>query len=95
MPNPKLGTVTNDVAQAIKAAKGGQVEFRAEKTGLIHAGVGKASFSKEALIDNVKAFVGAVARAKPTGAKGSYIKKVSLSSTMGPGVKLEIASLLG
>jgi large subunit ribosomal protein L1 len=95
MPNPKLGTVTNDVAQAIKATKGGQVEFRAEKTGLIHAGVGKASFSKEALIDNVKAFVGAVARAKPTGAKGSYIKKVSLSSTMGPGVKLEIASLLG
>jgi len=95
MPNPKLGTVTNDVAQAIKATKGGQVEFRAEKTGLIHAGVGKASFSKEALIDNVKAFVGAVARAKPSGAKGSYIKKVSLSSTMGPGVKLEIASLLG
>ena len=95
MPNPKLGTVTNDVAQAIKATKGGQVEFRAEKTGLIHAGVGKASFSKEALIDNVKAFVGAVARAKPSGAKGSYIKKVSISSTMGPGVKLEIASLLG
>jgi large subunit ribosomal protein L1 len=95
MPNPKLGTVTNDVAQAIKATKGGQVEFRAEKTGLIHAGVGKASFSKDALIDNVKAFVGAVARAKPSGAKGSYIKKVSLSSTMGPGVKLEIASLLG
>jgi large subunit ribosomal protein L1 len=95
MPNPKLGTVTNDVAQAIKATKGGQVEFRAEKTGLIHAGVGKASFSKEALVDNVKAFVGAVARAKPSGAKGSYIKKISLSSTMGPGVKLEIASLLG
>lgn len=95
MPNPKLGTVTNDVAQAVKATKGGQVEFRAEKTGLIHAGVGKASFTKEALIDNVKAFVGAVARAKPSGAKGSYIKKVSLSSTMGPGVKLEIASLLG
>jgi len=95
MPNPKLGTVTNDVAQAIKATKGGQVEFRAEKTGLIHAGVGKASFSKDALIDNVKAFVGAVARARPSGAKGSYIKKVSLSSTMGPGVKLEIASLLG
>jgi large subunit ribosomal protein L1 len=95
MPNPKLGTVTNDVAQAIKATKGGQVEFRAEKAGLIHAGVGKASFSKDALIDNVKAFVGAVARARPSGAKGSYIKKVSLSSTMGPGVKLEIASLLG
>ena len=95
MPNPKLGTVTNDIAQAIKATKGGQVEFRAEKAGLVHAGVGKASFTKEALVDNVKAFVGAVAKAKPAGAKGSYIKKVSLSSTMGPGVKLEIASLLG
>ena len=87
--------VTNDIAEAVKAAKGGQVEFRAEKAGLVHAGVGKASFTKEALIDNVKAFVGAVAKAKPSGAKGSYIKKVSLSSTMGPGVKLEIASVLG
>ena len=95
MPNPKLGTVTNDIAEAVKAAKGGQVEFRAEKAGLVHAGVGKASFTKDALIDNVKAFVGAVAKAKPSGAKGSYIKKVSLSSTMGPGVKLEIASVLG
>jgi len=95
MPNPKLGTVTNHIAEAVKAAKGGQVEFRAEKAGLVHAGVGKASFTKEALIDNVKAFVGAVAKAKPSGAKGSYIKKVSLSSTMGPGVKLEIASVLG
>jgi large subunit ribosomal protein L1 len=95
MPNPKLGTVTNDIAEAVKAAKGGQVEFRAEKAGLVHAGVGKASFTNEALIDNVKAFVGAVAKAKPSGAKGSYIKKVSLSSTMGPGVKLEIASVLG
>ena len=95
MPHPKLGTVTNDIAEAVKAAKGGQVEFRAEKAGLVHAGVGKASFTKEALIDNVKAFVGAVAKAKPSGAKGSYIKKVSLSSTMGPGVKLEIASVLG
>ena len=94
MPNPKLGTVTNDVAEAVKAAKGGQVEFRAEKAGLVHAGVGKASFSEEALVDNVKAFVGAITRAKPAGAKGSYIKKVSLSSTMGPGVKLEIASVL-
>jgi large subunit ribosomal protein L1 len=94
MPNPKLGTVTNDIAEAVKAAKGGQVEFRAEKAGLVHAGVGKASFSKEALMGNVKAFVGAVAKAKPAGAKGSYIKKVSLSSTMGPGVKLEIASVL-
>jgi large subunit ribosomal protein L1 len=95
MPNPKLGTVTNDVAEALKAAKGGQVEFRAEKAGLVHAGIGKASFSKEAIIDNVKAFVGAVGRAKPSGAKGTYIKKVSLSSTMGPGVKLEIASVVG
>ncbi|HTO84673.1 MAG TPA: 50S ribosomal protein L1 [Methylomirabilota bacterium] len=95
MPNPKLGTVTNDVAEALKAAKGGQVEFRAEKAGLIHAGIGKASFSKEAIIDNVKAFVGAVSRAKPSGAKGTYLKKVSLSSTMGPGVKLEISSVVG
>ena len=95
MPNPKLGTVTNDIAEAVKAAKGGQIEFRAEKAGLVHAGVGKASFSKEALIENLKVFVGAVAKAKPAGAKGSYIKKISLSSTMGPGLKLEIASLLG
>jgi large subunit ribosomal protein L1 len=95
MPNPKLGTVTNDVTEAVKASKGGQVEFRAEKAGLIHAGIGKASFSKEALIDNVKAFVGAVSRAKPSGAKGTYIKKVSLSSTMGPGLKLEVSSLIG
>jgi large subunit ribosomal protein L1 len=95
MPNPKLGTVTNDITEAVKAAKGGQIEFRAEKAGLVHAGVGKASFSKEALIENLKAFVGAVVKAKPAGAKGSYIKKISLSSTMGPGVKLEISSLLG
>jgi len=95
MPNPKLGTVTNDIVEAVKAAKGGQVEFRAEKAGLVHAGVGKASFSKEALIENLKTFVGAVAKAKPAGAKGSYIKKISLSSTMGPGVKLEISSVLG
>ncbi len=94
MPNPKLGTVTNDVAEAIKASKGGQVEFRAEKSGLIHAGIGKASFSKEAILDNVKAFVGAVSKAKPSGAKGTYIKKVSLSSTMGAGVKLEISTLV-
>jgi large subunit ribosomal protein L1 len=95
MPNPKLGTVTNDIAEAIKAAKGGQVEFRAEKAGLIHAGIGKASFSKEAIMANVKAFVGAVSKAKPSGAKGTFIKKVSLSSTMGPGVKLEIGTVLG
>ena len=95
MPNPKLGTVTADVTTAVKAAKGGQVEFRAEKAGLVHAGVGKASFSEQALMENVKAFVGAINRAKPSGAKGTYLKKVSLSSTMGPGVKIEIGSLLG
>jgi large subunit ribosomal protein L1 len=95
MPNPKLGTVTNDVAEAVKATKGGQVEFRAEKSGLIHAGIGKASFSEAAIADNVKAFVGAINRAKPTGAKGTFLKKVSLSSTMGPGVKLDVASVVG
>ena len=93
MPNPKLGTVTANVGEAVKAAKGGQVEFRAEKAGIIHAGVGKASFTEDALIANLKAFVGAITRAKPTGVKGTFIKKVSLSSTMGPGVKLEISSL--
>ncbi len=93
MPNPKLGTVTNDVAAAVQAAKGGQVEFRAEKAGVVHAGVGKASFTEEALVENVKAFVGAIGRAKPSGAKGSYIKRVSLSSTMGPGVSVEVASV--
>ncbi len=93
MPNPKLGTVTNDVAEAVRAAKGGQVQFRAEKAGIVHAGVGKASFSDDALLENVKAFVEAVSRAKPSGAKGTYIKKVSLSSTMGPSVKVDVASL--
>ncbi|MEO8558843.1 MAG: 50S ribosomal protein L1, partial [Rhodospirillales bacterium] len=95
MPNPKLGSVTADVASAVKAAKAGQVEFRADKTGLIHAGIGKASFSEEALVQNVKAFVTAISRAKPTGAKGTFIKKVCVSSTMGPGVKLEVGSLIG
>src|SRR5579872_3894048 len=94
MPNPKLGTVTANVAEAVRAAKGGQVEFRAEKAGLVHAGIGKVSFTEEALVENVRAFVGAISRAKPTGVKGTYIKKVSLSSTMGPGLKLEISSLL-
>jgi large subunit ribosomal protein L1 len=92
MPNPKLGTVTANVAEAVKAAKGGQVEFRAEKAGIVHAGVGKASFSEAAILENVKAFVGAITRAKPSGVKGTYIKKVSLSSTMGPGVKIEPSS---
>jgi large subunit ribosomal protein L1 len=93
MPNPKLGTVTTNVTEAVKAAKGGQVEFRAEKAGIVHAGVGKASFSEDALVDNIRAFVGAITRAKPSGVKGTYIKKVSLSSTMGPGLKVEISSL--
>ena len=95
MPTPKRGTVTNDVAEAVKAAKGGQVEFRAEKAGIVHAGVGKASFSEKALVENVKAFVGAISRAKPAGAKGTYIKKVSLASTMGPGMKLDVSSIVG
>jgi len=93
MPNPKLGTVTNDVAEAVKAAKGGQVEYRAQKEGIVHAGVGKASFSEQALVENVKALINAVSRAKPAGAKGTYMKKVSISSTMGPGLKLDIASV--
>jgi large subunit ribosomal protein L1 len=95
MPNPKLGTVTPNVAEAVRAAKGGQVEYRAEKAGIVHAGVGKASFTEEALLENVRAFVGAISRAKPSGVKGTYIKKVSLSSTMGPGLKLEPANLAG
>jgi len=93
MPNPKLGTVTANVTEAVKAAKGGQVEFRAEKAGIVHAGIGKASFTEDALVENLKAFVGAISRAKPTGIKGAYIKRVSLSSTMGPGVKLDMSSL--
>ena len=92
MPNPKLGTVTADVAQAIKDAKGGQVEFRVEKEGIIHAGVGKASFSEGALIENVRALTDAVIKAKPTGAKGTYVKNVAISSTMGPGVKVDVAT---
>ncbi|MFD1623836.1 50S ribosomal protein L1 [Azospirillum griseum] len=93
MPNPKLGTVTPNVADAVKAAKAGAVEFRAEKTGIVHAGVGKASFSEQALVENIRAFVEAITRAKPTGAKGQYIEKVSLSSTMGPGLKLDLSTL--
>jgi large subunit ribosomal protein L1 len=95
MPNPKLGTVTVDVAAAIKAVKGGQVEFRVEKAGIVHAGVGKASFGEAALIENIKAFVDAIARSKPSGAKGTFIKRISLSSTMGPGVRVELGSIQG
>ncbi|PIO96238.1 50S ribosomal protein L1 [Pleomorphomonas carboxyditropha] len=93
MPNPKVGTVTQDVAAAVKASKGGAVEFRVEKAGIVHAGVGKASFTAEALLDNVRALVDAVQKAKPTGAKGTYLQRVSVSSTMGPGVKVEVGSL--
>ncbi len=93
MPNPKLGTVTQDVAKAVEAVKGGQVEFRAEKAGVVHAGIGKASFAEDALVANTRAFFDAIMRAKPTGAKGIYVKKASISSTMGPGVCLEITSL--
>ena len=95
MPNPKLGTVTPDVATAIKGAKGGEVTFRAEKAGIVHAGIGKASFSEEDLTANVRAFVDAITRARPSGAKGTYIKKVSLASTMSPGLKLDLNSATG
>jgi len=94
MPNPKLGTVTQDVSAAVKAAKAGSIEFRAEKAGIVHAGVGKASFSEDAIAANVRALVTAINRAKPAGAKGTFIKKVSISSTMGPGVKLDPATAL-
>jgi large subunit ribosomal protein L1 len=93
MPNPKLGTVTPDVETAVKAAKGGQVEFRVEKQGIIHAGVGKASFSEADLEKNVRAFTDAVFKAKPSGAKGTYVKKIALSSTQGPGIRVDVASL--
>jgi large subunit ribosomal protein L1 len=89
MPNPKVGTVTQDVTSAVKGAKGGSVEFRVEKAGIIHAGVGKASFSADKLVENIKAFADAVQKAKPAGAKGSFVNKISVSSTMGPGVKIE------
>jgi large subunit ribosomal protein L1 len=95
MPNPRLGTVTPNVGQAVSAAKAGQVQFRVEKTGIIHAGVGKASFTPERLADNIKAFVDAVNKAKPSGAKGTYMKRAAISSTMGPGVKVDVATLLG
>ncbi|MCA3275642.1 MAG: 50S ribosomal protein L1 [Roseomonas sp.] len=93
MPNPKLGTVTMDVKGAVTAAKAGQVEFRAEKAGIVHAGIGKASFGEAQLVENARAFVEAIQRARPTGAKGTYVKKVAVSSTMGPGVKVDVTSL--
>ena len=93
MPNPKLGTVTPNVAEAVKAAKGGQVEFRVEKAGIIHSGIGKASFSNADLRRNFDAFVDAIVKAKPTGAKGKYVRKAALSSTMGPGLKLDVAEV--
>jgi large subunit ribosomal protein L1 len=93
MPNPKIGTVTMDVTNAVKGAKGGSVEFRVEKAGIIHAGVGKASFTADKLVENVKALADAVAKAKPAGSKGTYIKRVSVSSTMGPGLKIEPSTL--
>ncbi len=95
MPNPRVGTVTMDVKEAVEAAKGGQVQFKAEKAGVVHAGIGKASFTAEQIADNMKAFVDAVSKAKPSGAKGTYMKKIAVSSTMGPGVTIDVASATG
>ena len=95
MPNPKIGTVTMDLATAVKASKGGSVEFRVEKAGIVHSAIGKASFSAEKLSQNIKAFADAVMKAKPAGAKGTFVEKISLSSTMGPGLKIEPASIFG
>ncbi len=95
MPNPKVGTVTMDVAQAVQDAKGGQVQFKAEKAGVVHAGVGKVSFDDQKLAENIRAFVAAVSAAKPSGAKGTYMQKISLASTMGPGVSVDVASATG
>jgi large subunit ribosomal protein L1 len=94
MPNPKVGTVTMDVKGAVEAAKGGAVEFRVEKAGIVHAGIGKASFDDAKLIENIRAFADAVSKAKPAGAKGTYVQRVAVSSTMGPGVKVEPSSVL-
>ncbi|MCV6826051.1 MULTISPECIES: 50S ribosomal protein L1 [Halocynthiibacter] len=95
MPNPRVGTVTMDVADAVKAAKGGEVQFKVEKAGVVHAGVGKASFSEEALVQNIRAFVDAVAKAKPSGTKGAYMKSIAVSSTMGPGVTVNVDNAAG
>jgi len=94
MPNPKLGSVTQDVGEAVKNAKGGQVEYRVEKAGIIHAGVGKASFPEGALVENVQTLISAVSRAKPSGTKGTYVQRIALSSTMGPGIRLDVAGAL-
>jgi large subunit ribosomal protein L1 len=93
MPNPKLGTVTPDVKGAVEAAKAGQVEYRVEKAGIVHGGVGKASFDEAQIIENAKAFIGAVVKAKPTGAKGTYVKKIAMSSSMGPGLKIDTSAI--
>ena len=95
MPNPRVGTVTPDVAGAVKAAKGGAIEFRVEKAGIVHAGVGKASFDADKLTENIRAFADAVSKAKPTGAKGTYIQRIAISSTMGPGLKIDPATVMG
>jgi large subunit ribosomal protein L1 len=95
MPNPKLGTVTPNVGQAVEAAKAGQVQFRVEKSGIVHGGVGKASFTPDLLLENIRAFVDAVSKAKPSGAKGTYLRRVAISSTMGPGIRVDVASLVG
>ncbi len=94
MPNPRVGTVTMDIKAAVEAAKGGEVQFKAEKAGVVHAGIGKASFTEAALVENVKSIINAVAKARPTGAKGTYINKIALSSTMGPGVTLDISAAI-
>jgi len=95
MPNPKVGTVTMDIAGAVAAAKGGSVEFRVEKAGIVHAGIGKASFSAEKLSENIKAFVDSVAKAKPAGSKGTYLERIAISSSMGPGVKVDLSTVTG
>jgi large subunit ribosomal protein L1 len=94
MPNPKLGTVTPNVVEAVKAAKAGSIEFRAEKAGIVQAGIGKASFSEQAILENARAFLNAIAKARPTGVKGTYINRITLSSTMGPGVKIDLTSVI-
>lgn len=95
MPNPRVGTVTMDVTEAVKAAKGGQVQFKVEKAGVVHAGVGKASFDEAQLVENIRAFVGALTKARPSGVKGTYMKKIAVSSTMGPGVTISVANATG